>query len=340
VAKRIVVRTFLLLALMSSGAFAQRPPDRPVSAEERTRIILAAADRIERYYVDVAAGKEIADSLRESVRSARVTAATTALALVPVVNEMLRVKGDKHLRFGYSHEPERRPEDAPETPEERSTRANAAREDGFGIHGVERLEGNVGLLTWARFHHPDVAGDAVAAAMHLLQSSDALIIDLRGSDGGAPAMVNLLLTYFLSQGDPLLISSVENRFRGITQQLWSLPYLPGPRYTGRDVYILTSKRTWSAAEGFAEHMRRLRGATIIGEVTRGGARMSRWMTIHPHFAVSVSVARHLPPTRDWEGVGIKPDIEIAEAEALETAHRMALGKLRENAGVAISPAIP
>ena len=32
--------------------------------------------------------------------------------------------------------------------------------------------------------------------------------------------------------------------------------------------------------------------------------------------------------------------EVEETEALETAHRMALGKLRENARVAISPAIP
>ena len=50
-----VVRTFVLLAVVSTGAFAQRPPDMPVTPEERTRIILAASDRIERYYVDVAA---------------------------------------------------------------------------------------------------------------------------------------------------------------------------------------------------------------------------------------------------------------------------------------------
>lgn len=107
--------------------------------------------------------------------------------------------------------------------------------------------------------------------------------------------------------------------RESTRQTWTLPYLPGPRYTGRKVYILTSKRTFSAGEGFTEHMRRLRGAIVVGERTRGGARMSRWIRIHPHFAVSVSVARPLPATNDWEGVGITPDIEVPEADALKTA---------------------
>jgi hypothetical protein len=306
------MRPFLFLALLTFSAFAQRPPDMPVSAGERARILEAVAERIERYYVDVEQSKSIAEALRAAAFDAK-----TALELVPQVNKVLAAAGgDKHLRFGYSHEPQ-----AQEAPDDR---AALLAEAAFGIHGVQRLEGNVGLLTWMKFHDPSIAGDALAAAMTLLATADALIIDLRNSDGGSPMMVALLMTYLVPEGDPVLLSSVENRFKGITQQYWTLPYVPGPRFTAKPVYILTSRRTWSAGEGFAEHARRLVNATIVGETTRGGARMSRWMTVHPHFAISVSVARHVGI--DWEGVGITPDVAVPEADALATAQRLAREK--------------
>jgi C-terminal processing protease CtpA/Prc len=75
-------------------------------------------------------------------------------------------------------------------------------------------------------------------------------------------------------------------------------------------------------------MRRLRHATIVGEITRGGSHMSRWVTVHPNFAISIPVARHVEPARDWEGVGITPDVATTEAEALRSAHLLALQALR------------
>jgi hypothetical protein len=312
----LLTRRLLLCALFAAAASAQRPPDMVLTPETRAEVIAAAADRIERYYVD----SEQAKALAAALRAARFEQ-TSALELVPAVNRVLQASGgDRHLRFGYTHEPQREDEeDAPDV--------EGARQNAYGIHGVQRLEGNVGLLTWAKFHEPELAGDAVAAAMRLLEPTDALIIDLRNSDGGSPAMVALLLSYFVPAGDPVHVSTVYNRYKGTTEQVWTHAYLPGRRYTGSPVYILTSKRTWSAGEGFTEHMRRIVKATVVGETTRGGARMSRWMLVHPNFAVSVSVAKHIGETQDWEGVGITPDVAVPEAEALATAHNLAKQKL-------------
>jgi len=127
------------------------------------------------------------------------------------------------------------------------------------------------------------------------------------------------------------VSTVENRFKGEQQQFWTLSYVPGRRYVGKPVYVLTSGTTWSAGEGCAEHMRRVAGATLVGETTKGGARLSRWMTVHPHFAVSVSVARHVAGPPDWEGVGVTPDVPVPAADALARAHLLALQRLREAA---------
>lgn len=293
-----------------------------MSPEERARILEAAAERIERYYVDPVKAGEIAAALR----AARFDAAT-ALTLVPAVNRVLKAaSGDQHLRFGYSHEPQAE-EGTADTAEERAAHRREVAANGFGIHGVQRLDGNVGLLTWAKFHEPELAGDAVAAAMKLLEPTDALIVDLRNSDGGSPSMVLFLLTYFVAEGEPVLVSTVYNRYKDTTQQQWTLRYVPGRRYLGKPVYLLTSRRTWSAGEGFTEHMRRLAQATVVGETTRGGGHMSRWMTIHPHFAVSVPVARHVGQAKDWEGTGITPDVAVPEGEALQKAHALALEKL-------------
>jgi hypothetical protein len=325
----------LLLVLLASAALAQtKPPaDLQLTPADRARLIEDAASRIDRLYVDPLKAKEIAKALRDAATSGKFDAATSALLLVPAVNTVLRTSGDLHLRFGYSAEAESVEDDAPPTPEQRAIDEREAARDGYGIHGVTRLEGNVGLLTVTALYDPEDAGGAVMHAMQLLRSTDALIIDLRGCTGGSVQMVNLLLTYFLPEGDPVLISTVYHRPEDARRQYWTLPWVPGPRYTGKKVYLLTSKRTFSGGEGFTEHMRRMAHSNVVGETTRGGSHPTRWYHIDPHFAVSVPVARHVgpPAINDWEGVGITPDVVVPAAEALTTAHVLALRSLRDGA---------
>src|SRR5436305_1831101 len=117
------MKRLVLVLLCASAALAQRPPDLPITPPERTKIILATADRIERYYFDAATGKTIAVALRASVGSEAVTHATSALELVPVVNRLLKDNGgDRHLRFGYQHEPQTETGDLPETLQQRADR--------------------------------------------------------------------------------------------------------------------------------------------------------------------------------------------------------------------------
>ncbi len=96
------------------------------------------------------------------------------------------------------------------------------------------------------------------------------------------------------------------------------------------VYILTSAQTFSAAEAFAYCLQSRKRATVIGEVTGGGAHrvtVRQW----PKWGVGLS----LPNTRpinpitktDWEGTGVKPDIETEAAEALRIAHLEAVKAL-------------
>jgi C-terminal processing protease CtpA/Prc len=190
------------------------------------------------------------------------------------------------------------------------------------------LEGNVGYLEWKRFFRADLAGDALAAAMRELASTDALILDLRACRGGDPRMV-VLAASWLFDGPPRHWNDMLRRVDGTTTQMWTAAWLPGARYVEKPVYVLTAQRTFSAPESLAYELQQSRRATIVGEATGGGAHPGAWFPIDDRFAIFVPLSRYVSGTSggDWEGAGVQPDVACEASEALERAHRAALAKL-------------
>jgi C-terminal processing protease CtpA/Prc len=109
--------------------------------------------------------------------------------------------------------------------------------------------------------------------------------------------------------------------------------VPGRRYTGKEVYVLTSKRTFSGAEEFTYNLKNLKRATIVGETTGGGAHPGGTRRVTDHFAVWVPSGRAINPITktNWEGTGVTPDIAVPADQALATAHVAALKHLKEQA---------
>ena len=145
--------------------------------------------------------------------------------------------------------------------------------DNFGIHRVERLDGNIGYLDLRRVPVPAIAGPAMAAAMELVAGTYALIIDLRRNGGGAPDGVVFWCSY-LFDDHPTHLNDIFRADTGETRQFWALPYVPGPRYLDRPVYVLTGPTTFSGGELLAYDLQALGRATVVGEPTRGGAHPS------------------------------------------------------------------
>jgi C-terminal processing protease CtpA/Prc len=170
-------------------------------------------------------------------------------------------------------------------------------------------------------------GDTAAAAMTFLANADALIIDLRQNGGGSPDAVALMASYLMGP-EPARMNDIYNRPSNETRQFWTLPYVPGKRLTGTDVYLLTSTRTFSGAEDFAYGLKSLKRVTIVGEVTGGGAHPVSPHRITDHFVVAVPFGRSISvfTHTDWEGVGVEPDVKVPAERALATAHLMALEK--------------
>ena len=230
--------------------------------------------------VDEERATRVSQGLRADLESGAFESARSALEFVPLVNARLEeASGDPHLHLGYSFEAQD-PDDDQETPEEYEIRVAGAVRSGFGIARVERLAGNIALLEIRRLHHPSFAGTGVSAAMTLLHETYGLILDLRGSRGGTPEMVSFLLSHFVDH-EPVNFASTFLRPRKETLQHWTQAWVPAGRYLDKPVYVLVDSGTYSGSEGLAFHLRRTVGAVLLGERTRGGARIGRYYGLTP-----------------------------------------------------------
>jgi Peptidase family S41/N-terminal domain of Peptidase_S41 in eukaryotic IRBP len=200
----------------------------------------------------------------------------------------------------------------------------------FGIHRIERLDGNIGYLDVRGVAPAELAGPAVAAAMELVAGTYALIIDLRRNGGGSPHGVALWCSYLFPEG-PTHFNDIFHADTGETHQFWSYPYLPGSRYLDRPVYVLTSSRTFSGGEDFCYTLQSLGRAEVIGETTGGGAHPTRPFPISAAVHIGIPHARSISPVTgtNWQGTGVVPDTPTPADQACDVAYGKALRHVLE-----------
>ena len=203
----------------------------------------------------------------------------------------------------------------------------------FDFNRVERLRGNVGYLELFSFEPPEFAGAVAAAAMQFLAHTSALIIDLRHNRGGSASMVALLTSYLLPPYPALHLTDLQwpqkDGIENSTQQSWTLPYVEGPRYLDKPVYILIGPETFSAAEEFAYNLKHLKRAVIVGETTAGGANPGAGFRLHDHFWMFIPTGQAISSVtgENWEGSGVLPDFKVPTELSLKTAQLLAFKKL-------------
>jgi len=299
---------FVVCVLLCAALGAQSVHRDVVDANERALVVNQILDKLRESYVR----EDVARTVEKEIRAREKTGAydglsTVAEFLKALTRDLQAASGDKHLIVSLS--------DGPTAP---------ASQRGCLFVNVGVLAGNVGYIKFNAFRSPEVCGGIAAAAMSLVADCDALILDLRDNLGGNPAMVAFMSSYFFAQ--PVHLSDIYERERHETFESWTLPFVPGPKFVGKPVFILTSPRTFSGAEEFAYDLQMLRRAVIVGETSGGGAHPALSIRIGGRFEIAVPVASYINPVSgsNWEGSGVGPDIRVREELSIQAAYRAAL----------------
>lgn len=324
---------FLGTLLLASGARAQAPPqgtqsDLTITADTKRAVVDTLCERVKRYYVFPDRAKIVAEAIQKRYRAHEYDRITSAMEFADSLTaHMQAAVPDLHLRTHYRHEPiPVETEDGPPDPAELRRVQEFGRRMNYGFEKLERLPGNVGYMDLRQFSGDPVGQATAVAAMNFLSNTDALIIDLRRNGGGDPRMIATILTYFTKAEDRLLFNTFYKRESNATSEYWTSPYVPGARYTGKPIYVLTSNRTGSAAEEFAYDIQTHKLGTVVGAVSGGGANPGGMFRLNENFAAFIATGRAINPITktNWEGVGVKPDTLTTAGEAMRTAYVMAL----------------
>jgi hypothetical protein len=314
--KRMLIT--LLLALATAHQAAAAAADH----QERVQAIEATAQLLESRYVYAERGKQLARQLRRERRAPWVSAGGETDFAATLTRKLRTDSGDGHFKVDF-----------------RESGAAAADASSFGAaefekfygkavnHGFEqvrRFDGNIGYLDLRVFAPPSMGADMAVAAMTLLAETRALIIDLRQNGGGDGAMALLLAAYLLDR--PTQMSGIYDRPSDTLTPTSTPVWVPGRRFGAhKPVYLLISRKTFSAAEAFAYDLQALKRVTVVGEPSGGGAHPFEYRRISEHFMLSLPEARSVNPLtgKDWEGVGVIPDVRVDAAAALDEALKLA-----------------
>ena len=332
--KRRTVWTLSIVAVVSAAPYLAGWPQAPaaaptsVDAPLRTQVIDGAIEHIRKAYIFADVAEKMAEAVRASAAKGEYDTNTAPRDFADrLTRDLQAVSHDKHLRIVFNPDglPSR---GGPPTPEERARALAEERRRNFGFEKIERLDGNVGYIDLRGFSGTPESKDVAVAAMNFVADTDALIFDLRRNGGGSPFMIGILSSYLFTE--VVHLNDFYIRETDSKREFYTTAEVQGRRF-GKDkpVYVLTSNRTFSAAEEFTYNLKNLKRSTTVGETSGGGAHPGGIRPITAHFGIWLPNGRAINPITktNWEGTGIEPDIKIESGQALRAAHLDALRKI-------------
>ncbi len=286
---------------------------------ERQRVLDAVIANLQQHYFDPVIAHQTADALLAHQRRGDDAAAATDKVYAALLTAQMReVSHDLHLEVVYT---------ATFPPQPLARMLTSLQKDNCSFEKVQILPHNIGYLKLDAFPDPSGCGRTATSAMASLNNVNALIFDLRDNRGGTAEMVSLISSYLFDHPEYMF-----DPRRVPTSRSWTSSPVPGSKLANKPVYILTSPITISAAEQFTYDLKMLKRATIVGEVTAGGAHAGVWHRIDDHYGVAIPENRAVNPygQADWEAAGIQPDIKVSAAAALDAAVQRAQSQIHEH----------
>ncbi len=321
-----VITGLIILSAIPIGA-AQS--GREIDGKRAENVIDSISSLLNQYYVFPDVAKKIAVQLKEEYAQGRFNNLKTEEEFAEKVNlEMKSIAHDLHLRFSLAGGSISTGTNRRKALNYNYQIVNDIRE--FGFFRTGKMNNGIGYLEILGFPPLDSAKKSIDAAMDDLTDSKALIIDVRRNGGGVPVTIRYVCSYFFEK--PTHINSIYWRYLDKTVDFITLEKVDGRKMVDVPIFVLTSSFTVSGGEEFAYNIQTQKRGVLIGEVTAGGANPSDVFSVE-NFRLSIPTGRAINPItkKNWEGIGVQPDVEIEAARALESAFETASFKIKVNA---------
>lgn len=208
------------------------------------------------------------------------------------------------------------------------------------IQSAKWLAPSIAYIRFTAFMSTPEEVEAVRAFMREHDSATTLIFDLRNHHGGRLGEMDEIFPYLFAARTPLvrmqMARSIYDKFGSpfgeaptlqfvkddthVTATHFAIPGAATPLRKAK-VYLLISNATASAGEHFALAFKATKRATLIGENTAGANHFGGPAPLNDHFQVWMPVGRTFDPKtgRDWEGIGVAPDVAVDPKQALIVA---------------------
>ncbi len=327
----------IALALTPVVASAQPgPPPDPaavtLTADQNRAVILSLAQVLRERFAFRDRSATIAAEIEAMERRGEFRDARTAADLMALIESRVApVVNDRHFRVRYfGPEMVAGFQEGPPSAEDLAAFHEEMRLRGSEIPEIRSLPGNVGCLRINRFMDAPPFTEKLAAAMGMLGDTGALIIDVRGAPGGEPAGVAAAIGHLVDQPTPTVHVADPGDPEG-ARTVYAQPRTPA--FTRHPVFVLIDSETGSGAEEFAYDLQAMGRATLVGQTTWGGATPGGYRPLAEGFVafIPMAVVTNTITGTNWEGVGVRPDVETPADEALDVAHRLALEAILRDA---------
>ncbi|HJV43732.1 S41 family peptidase [Caulobacter sp.] len=330
--RNLVIAIGLGLTIATSQPGLAMPVAQSVEAAAYGEAVDSLAGKLEASYVDPAVGKLYAAMLRAN-RATYLRIDDPAVLAKRLTTDLQAVHADGHLRVSIPG--------VGGAPGPRAARPS----DGPAIQDPKWIADGVAYVRFTMFDGSPESLATLEAFMKEHADAKAIIFDARGHHGGGPDEMDVILPYLFAQPTRLvtldLAQSVVDALEEPPRDPAYMRHVVGPpgvyrrehwvtpnaetRLRGAKVFYLTSRATASAGEHLALALQRTHRGLVVGERTAGANHFGGFEPIGAGLTAFVPVGRAFDPDtgKDWEGVGLTPDVVVPADQALDKALELA-----------------
>lgn len=317
----LILRLYLLISL-SISAISSCSPQTNITQEVKKITITEIARLLKEHYIFLNVAENCIHRLQTKLNAGVYDGVSDKKMFAELLTtELQNVSRDKHLevRVRRTKVIKRKTTDPIADQFEQQKRRQ---KNNYYFKKVEILEGNIGYIDLRAFCSL-LAKKTAASAMQFVSHCDAIIFDMRKNSGGYPDLIYYICSYFFDK--KILLNTMYYRKEDFTLEFWSTEEVIGKKMPKVPLFVLTGKETFSAPEDFAYTLQSRKRATVIGEVTGGGANITSLFTVNEQFEIYIPKGRSINPVTgtNWEGIGVQPDIITPAEKTLSRAIKLA-----------------